>query len=316
MLSLILIIIILILSVRNSSIISESVYQVLDVLIYILIPSLFFMMITSKLLKSNTIIIKAISFLARWLKKIFNFENDIEVYILFFSLLSGNPTSQILISDSYKNNEISYKEANRLSKFLCFSSPIYLYKTTIMLSPKAVFPIIFTTYFVPLLGLYLTSSKEKRSYNTKIKAVEANLNEVIFTSASSLFKISTFVFFFTVIFNMLYKELNLNEIAAFYLSNVLDLTVSINHIYHYNLVIDMALYIFFNTFLGLSIHLQIKSQAPHLEYLTFLNMRIILSIISSLYIVIFYFAPYITFFVIAIAYAYKKRSHNDLLFNS
>ena len=316
MLSLILIIIILILSVRNSSIISESVYQVLDVLIYILIPSLFFMMITSKLLKSNTIIIKAISFLARWLKKIFNFENDIEVYILFFSLLSGNPTSQILISDSYKNNEISYKEANRLSKFLCFSSPIYLYKTTIMLSSKAVFPIIFTTYFVPLLGLYLTSSKEKRSYNTKIKAVEANLNEVIFTSASSLFKISTFVFFFTVIFNMLYKELNLNEIAAFYLSNVLDLTVSINHIYHYNLVIDMALYIFFNTFLGLSIHLQIKSQAPHLEYLTFLNMRIILSIISSFYIVIFYFAPYITFFVIAIAYAYKKRSHNDLLFNS
>lgn len=316
MLSLILIIIILILSIRNYNIISQSVYQVLDVLIFILIPSLFFMMIISRILKSNIVIIRIIKFFARWIKPVLNFESDIEVYILFFSLISGNPTSQILISDAYKSNEISYDEANRLSRFLCFSSPVYLYKTVAMLSSKALLPVIFSTYFIPFLGLYLTSSKKKSNSQIKITTTDISLNDIIFECANSLFKISTFVFFFTALFNMINAELNLNNQAAFYISNLLDLTVSINHIFHYNLVIDMSLYMLFNTFLGLSIHLQIKSQAEHLNYKSFVISRLILSIISSIFVIIFYYAPYISILILLVSIILKRSRQNRLLFNS
>ncbi len=293
MLNLFLILLILILSVRNYDIISSSIIQVLEIFVYILVPSLFFMIIVSKLLKSNKLIITSMNHLGKILKPIFNFENESEAYILLFSLISGNPTSQILINSAYKSNEISCAEANRLSKYLCFSSPVYLYKTTMMLNPIALAPIMLTTYIIPLSFLALSSSNEKKNNTSQIKQANENLSDIISDSANSLFKICSFVFFFTALFNMLSHELNLSSKSSFFLSNFLDLTVSINHPYHFNIIINMALYIFFNTFLGLSIHLQIKSQAPHLKYKSFFINRLILSIISSIFVVLAYKLPFI-----------------------
>lgn len=134
------------LSIKYSNLVVKSFLFTVDTFVYILIPSLFMMLIISKILQENKYIKKIIKFISPFFMKVFGFEALDEVFVFLFSFLSGNPTSHILINNLYKKNKISKYEANRLSTSLCFSSFLYLYKSSI----------IFLKLIFGLLSLLLT----------------------------------------------------------------------------------------------------------------------------------------------------------------
>lgn len=60
------------------------------------------------------------------LKKIMHFENQKACSLFLISILTGNPTTSILISNAYHNKEISLFEANRLLSFTSHVSFIFI----------------------------------------------------------------------------------------------------------------------------------------------------------------------------------------------
>lgn len=247
--------------------------------------------------------------------KVFGFEVQDEVFIFLFSFLSGNPTSHILINDLYKKNKISKREANRLSTSLCFSSFLYLYKSSILFFKDNIGLIIIVTYIIPLLFL-IKPQKNLIAETSNVSDNSINLTHVINESFETLIKIFSFVFFFDIITSFLVKFFNMNQACSFFLANFLDMTVATRFYYSYNIIINIFLYCFFNAFLGVSIHLQIISVTNYLNYKSFFLNRSIIGLISGLIAVILYnniFLGLLTIIIIIFFIVFKKRITKNVI---
>ncbi len=298
--------------------ISECFLNTLNTFIYILIPSLFLMIIIAKLLKSNKYVIYTINKISKPIIKLFNLESSDEVFILFFSFLSGNPTSQILLNESYQKGNISKDEAKRLGMVLCFSSPIYLYKCIVSSFKEDIFIILIVTYLIPLLTLII-KPKYYNSRDIKIYSLDINSNEslddIVYSSFTTLIKIFSFIFFFEIISFSIINIFSLNDTKSFILTSFIDLTVSLRYYKSINKYFDLFFFILTNTFLGLSIHTQINSVSSFINYKEFLSFRIYLSILCGIIIVLLKYNIYIgiisiIFYLIIILFLNDKTNKN------
>lgn len=247
------------------------------------------MIIIARILKENKYINKFIRLISPFFMRIFGFEVEDEVFIFLFSFLSGNPTSHILINDLYKEERISKAEANRLSVSLCFSSFLYLYKSSILFFKESIWIIILISYLIPLIFLI----KPQRNYSSTKHISPSNkrldLSQIINDSFNSLIRIFSFVFFFDIIASLLIQFFKLDNSYSFILSSLLDMTVSNRFYYSYSKSLDLFLYSFFNAFLGFSIHLQIINATGFLDYKEFLLKRLIIALISGLTATLLYY---------------------------
>ena len=273
------------------------------------------MIIISKILQENKYIKKFIKFISPFFMKVFGFEIQEEVFIFLFSFLSGNPTSHILINDLYKKNKISKREANRLSTSLCFSSFLYLYKSSILFFKDKIVLIIVIAYIIPLLFL-IKPQKKYMNETTIIYDNPINLTNIINESFETLIRIFSFVFFFDIITSFLVQFLSLNQASSFFLANILDMTVATRFYFSYNNLINIFLFCFFNAFLGLSIHLQIISVTNYLNYTSFFIKRSIIGLISGLIAVIVSYNIFIgslTIILILCFILLKKESPKNVI---
>lgn len=248
------------------------------------------MIIIARLLKSNKYVISLINKISKPLVKLFNLESTDEVFIILFSFLSGNPTSQILINDSYKKGNISLYEAKRLGLVLCFSSPIYLYKCIISYFKEDIFIILIVTYLIPLLTLMLRPKNYINNINSNLDidiTSNESLDDIVYSSFNTLIKIFSFVFFYEIISLSIIKTLNLNDTSSFILTSLIDLTVSLRYFKSISSYFDIFFFIFSNTFLGLSIHTQIKSVSSFINYKDFFIFRLLISLISGIILLMF-----------------------------
>ena len=245
------------------------------------------MIIIAKLLRNNKYIIKFINYISPFFMRIFGFETSEEVFIFIFSFLSGNPTSHILINDLFNENKISKAEANRLSISLCFSSFLYLYKTSIILFKDSIGIILFINYLIPILLLIKPTKQAKIKINPASYSNNINLNKIVNEAFMSLIKIFSFVFFFDIITSFLVSFFKLPASFSYLLANSLDMTVSTRYYYSYSKNLNLFIYCFFNAFLGISIHMQIMSVASYLSYKVFLINRVLIGLISGIIAIIF-----------------------------
>jgi hypothetical protein len=79
-----------------------------------ILPSVSISYVTSIFLYNYPLISKLIY---KPLSKIYHFENEKSCSIFLISIIVGNPCSVKLITNAFKNEEISINEANRLLKF-------------------------------------------------------------------------------------------------------------------------------------------------------------------------------------------------------
>ena len=89
-----------------------------------ILPSVSISYVTSIFLYNYPLISKLIY---KPLSKIYHFENEKACSIFLISIIVGNPCSVKLITNAFKNEEISINEANRLLKFSTFVSSIFLF---------------------------------------------------------------------------------------------------------------------------------------------------------------------------------------------
>lgn len=299
------------LSIKYSNLVVKSFLFTVDTFVYILIPSLFMMLIISKILQENKYIKKIIKFISPFFMKVFGFEALDEVFVFLFSFLSGNPTSHILINNLYKKNKISKYEANRLSTSLCFSSFLYLYKSSIIFFKTDIWLIIIVTYIIPILFL-IKPQKKTKNESLYFSDYPINLTNIINESFEILIKIFSFVFFFDIIASFLVQFFNINQAYSFFLSNILDMTVATRFYFSFNRIINIFLYCFFNAFLGISIHLQIISVTNYLNYTSFLLKRSIIGLISGIIVVILYYNYFLGFLTIIMILCFKILKKNHL----
>ena len=274
-------ILLLILSFFAKDIIISSVISTTNTFIFVLIPSLFLMIIITTLLSSNKIMIYLIRKIHPIFKHIFGFESEKETYIFFFSFLSGNPTVATMLSEATSDNEISNHEGDRLVKILCLSSPVYLFSQITAFSTKAKIVIIIANY-LPILFYLFWSKTKTYSNNTALLVKECNLFEAINKSFSILLKIFSIILFFTILINMVFHYIHLNNIHKYMFANLLESTIGSQLQTNLNESSRLLMFLFFNSFLGISIHMQILS-IYKINYVKFISFRVLLGFCVCIY---------------------------------
>lgn len=272
----------------SKSVISSSIISTTNLTIFILFPSLFLMIIITKLLDQNKVTIWLTNKIHPLLRYLFGFESVNESYIFLFSFLCGNPTLAIMSNDLINRKMMSRKEGERLVSCLSFSSFTFLYNSICHMPKKAIISIILATYIPPLFSL-IRLNKTNSTNQTLTNNLQNNksLFEAINDSFTTVIKVSSIILFFTIICNAIFELFNLHIYLKFLIANILEVTVGSLIFLDISNSMNLFLFIFFNTFLGLSIHLQIYSVFK-LNYLKFLSKRIFLSLICSIYGLLIY----------------------------
>lgn len=122
------------------------------------------------------------------LKKIMHFENQKACSLFLLSILCGNPSTVILINDSFVNNSISKFEANRLLCFCSHSS--FLFIINFYGLNKGLI-IIFIQVISSIIISFLLKNKNNYTYNINNSNINNNIdfNNVINKIPNILFNV-------------------------------------------------------------------------------------------------------------------------------
>ena len=189
-----------------------------------------------------------------YISKLFN--NNIYIYILIISFISGSPNNAILIKDLLNNNIINKELANKYIKCSFFQNPLFLYTLlkTIFNTKLAVL-IIFSQILSNII-IYLI--KPLKNNNNIIKVESKPFDSVLITSIKEAINILLYIYLTIVLFNIVIQLIpnNLNNfIGIFEITNGLNYLINKNQ----NIIIKLLLCIIYISYGGLAINLQIKS---------------------------------------------------------
>ena len=106
------ILILIFLIFKNYTVVLDSTITAVELWLYKVFPYLFIMIILNDILINLDF------------EKLFK---NPSIYALIMSLLSGSPTSAVIISNLYKNNKMDKKSANKTLLFTYFANPLFLY---------------------------------------------------------------------------------------------------------------------------------------------------------------------------------------------
>ena len=256
------ILILIFLIFKNYTIVLESTTLAVELWIYKVFPYLFIMItLNDILINSNFIAL---------------FKNT-SLYIFIASMLSGSPTSAYIISNLYKQGNISKNNAHITLLFTYFSNPLFLY---------SILNTIFQTNYIVIKLMiihYLSNIIIWIIYNKKIEKNSRIINNNTINIANSIKKAmnTTIMVLGTITFYLIISNiLNLNM----YLRGILELTQGLNLLINNNIPFKEIIAIFFISFGGLSIHTQVKCilDEYNLEYIYFFKGRIYQTILATI----------------------------------
>ena len=263
---------------RNIIITFNSMFKVL---IYNLLPTMFFSILFSECLiklefKLPESIIKLISFL-------FNISYE-ETMILIYSIISGYPNNSKMLKDNNNlNNIILYTNFVNPIFFICTVSSIYLNNNKLGL-------IIYISHIFSnvIIGIILRNkNNNKNIYNTN------TFNDIYFSSlknsVNSLINIFSNILFFTILISLVNNIIK-NSLINSIIIGLIEFSSGIYliSIININLFIKGLIILVFICFGSFSIHMQIISLNEKIKYFKYFIFRIISIFISIIIYIILY----------------------------
>lgn len=218
-------------------------------------------------------------------KKLNLFENQKAISLFLISIIVGNPTSTILISNSYKNKEVTLKQAKLIYGTCSYISPLFLLR---ILGLKLASTIILSQIISTIIIYVFKANKEKLLINKAKKANNKKIDEVIFeiidTSPNVLLKILASMLLISIIripFNQLSTSnyyhffLDLFEISTG-LFDISQMTISnITKLFMINSIVSLN---------GFAINLQVfySLKKEKLTFIPYIKGRIINLVVSTI----------------------------------
>lgn len=271
----------LILYLLNSPLITKSILDYTKLFVEKLFPSSFLFFTLSSLLIDFHFIEKIESLL-----KI----NGSIFYVITMSLISGFPSGSKYVKDLLDKNLISLKTANYLITFTHFPNPIFILGSVSTLFQNqnyAKYILLSLIVSNLLLGLLL-KPKEKELFRIQSKTTtnfSSSLSSAITSSLKIIFLIYGTSIFFFLIATIINHYLPLPLYEYILINGIFDLTkgVFLTNLLT-NPIIKALFIIFFISFGGISIHMQIKSiiADTNIKYKNFMLGRLFQWIVSSL----------------------------------
>lgn len=219
-----------------------------------------------------------------YISKLFN--NNIYVYILLISFISGSPNNAILIKDLLNKNIITINEANKYIKCSFFQNPLFLYTMISNIFNNKIAIIIIISQILSNIILYLIKPI-KSKYTNIIKSI--SLSDLLVKTINESINILLYIYLSIVLFNIIIVLIP-NSLSNFI--GILEITSGLNYLIISNntILIKLLLTIIYISFGGLAIHLQIKSvlKDTNILYSNFLLSRFYQMIIMILFIIIQY----------------------------
>ena len=266
-LTIFLIMTLIILIFKNYTLVLESTINGVSIWLYKVFPYLFIMIIIQDLLINLN------------LTSIFK---NPSTYIFIMSIISGTPSSAYIISKLVKDNEISSNYGNICLIFTFFTNPLFLF--TIL---NLIFNSLFTTIkllliiYISNFIIYLYFKKDLPLCNINGKSKNINISSSIKTSINTNLMVLGSIIFYLVISSIIINTFNISYPFDIFIKGLLEMTQGLNSLINLNIKFKEIIAIFFITFVGFSIHTQVKCilDEQDLNYKYFLKGRIIQTII-------------------------------------
>lgn len=269
----------------KSNIVIENVKQSLKIFTQNIFPTLFPNMITASLLSKYDISIIIPKKVKLIFKKFCNFD-QYKTSIFILCLLSGSPTSSIILNNYYKKNLITYDDLKYLSYVTQFINPLFIigFVGIKILGSKK---IGFILFLLLLLTNIIKAHKIKKYFSVNEKKdnqisnlnITKNLIDSVNNSISSSLIIFSLIIIFNIITCLITQIFNLNDTTNFIINSILEITGGLNKLKTLNLNIYIKFilcYILLN-FGSISINLQtlLLNENKKIRYLKYLISRII-----------------------------------------
>ena len=267
-LEIILCLLLIILVFNNYSIVLQSTLEASTIWFYRVFPYLFIMIIIQDyLIKLN---------FSRYFKHPY-------IYILVMSIISGSPSSAIIISRMVKQNIIDKRYGNICLLFTFFANPLFLFLFffSIFANGALVFKLISIYYISNFLILILNKNKLK-DLAQRQSPEKFNLSSAINLSINTNLMVLGTITFYLILTNIILNNLNLSFFISTIFRGVLEMTQGLNALINNNILGKEMLAMFFISFGGLSIHTQVNCilKENDLDYKYFLKGRILQTIIA------------------------------------
>ena len=290
----------LIFTLLNKELVSNTINYSLNIWVTTLIPSMFpFFVISDILINYNitSIIPKPI---INTFSYIFNI-SKVSTTIFFLSLISGFPSSARNIKTYYNKGLITLEEANHILLFTHFSNPIFILSTVSLffLNNESYGYIILISHYISnfILGIILRKNSPINTtiptqYTNKTNNFSNTLINSIKSSIDTLLLILGTLASFLILSSFVIKNLSLPPYEGTLLKGILEMTMGLKELSLLNIkdIYKVVISTIFISFGGLSVHLQIISQITDtkIKYIPFLITRIYHAIISGIISLLLY----------------------------
>ena len=290
----------LIFTLLNKELVSNTINYSLNIWVTTLIPSMFpFFVISDILINYNitSIIPKPI---INTFSYIFNI-SKVSTTIFFLSLISGFPSSARNIKTYYNKGLITIEEANHILLFTHFSNPIFILSTVSLffLNNESYGYIILISHYISnfILGIILRKNSPINTtiptqYTNKTNTFSTTLINSIKSSIDTLLLILGTLASFLILSSFVIKNLSLPPYEGTLLKGILEMTMGLKELSLLNIkdIYKVVISTIFISFGGLSVHLQIISQITDtkIKYTPFLITRIYHAIISGIISLLLY----------------------------
>ena len=265
-----LLILLLYLIIKNNIVIGINVLSISYVFLNKVLPYFIIIFIISRLLINYNFVY--------YISKLFN--NNIYVYVLIISFISGSPNNVYLIKDLLNKNIICNDDANKLIKCTNFNNPLFLFSMLSSIFNKNIAIYIIVIQLISNIIIYLFN---KVSINNVIKVNTISFNNVITNGIKDASNIIINIYLIIILFNIVISILPscLNPFIG-----ILEITKGLDYIRYLNSskLVKLLLVNAYIAFGGLSIHVQIKSAliGTNISYYNYFISRIYQVIISCM----------------------------------
>lgn len=205
------------------------------------------------------------------------------LYVFFLSLLSGFPSGAIFTKEIFDNNLIDYNTGNSILTYSHFPNLLFMFGTVNLIINNSIICIkIFISIVLSNFILYLFSKKNiYKNNNFNYNSFSNILTKNIIKCFRNIILIYGISIFFYLISCIIFKYISFNTYSYVFISGIFDLLKGVFTISLINNDIKYFFILFFISFGGISIHMQVKSIISNkLSYKYFFVGRIISTVLA------------------------------------
>ncbi len=245
-----------------------------------IVPNLLPMFIITSFIVSSNLIYNICNIFGKPFKYLFN-TSIYGFFVFILSLFTGSPSNSKYIKDLLDNNLISNKEKDKLLLFTNNFNPLLILSLLSFLGKSISNKILLTIILSNIIVGLINRNKENILINNNYKVKNIDISNIIKSTMDTLFMILGTLIFFNIIINLL--PIN-NLVIKNIFNGFLEITTALTNLKTINISNNIKTYLslIYLSFGGLSIHMQIKSILPNMNYLEFIKSRILTIFISLL----------------------------------